>query len=241
MNRQQRLREAYEMSWPTLVSALATAGNVDELSYPQLMDLEAHNYLKSSRKVFVVGQQTEEWFGKWCDLENDSNGTPIPFLLNIYREFRLGIERRHTPFWSASHGLYGALNPTGPEDGFVWSNLIKMDEKGRRDTKDARPQLELEDLVCRTFNMLPKEIEFAEPEVVIFFTGPRYDERLGACLESELLPVEGWPLRELARVVDRHNLLPKHSYRTYHPGYLFRGKHHVWQKLRQEISKLCRH
>lgn len=115
-----------------------------------------------------------------------------------------------------------------------------MDEKGRAYTREARPKPELEDLVCRVFNMLPKEVEIAEPEVIIFFTGPKYDERLKSCFGSaELLPVEGWDLRTLARVVDQDNLLPTHSYRMYHPGYLFRGRRHVWRQLKGKLSKLC--
>jgi hypothetical protein len=240
MNWSQRLRDGYENSWPVLNSALVSAGSPEELSYPLLIDVEADNYAKADKRLLIVGQQTHGWYGQWCDLENDSKRDPVPFLMNLYKDFNLGTGWRHTPFWSASHDLYRALNPSGPEDGFIWSNLIKMDGRGRAESGDPRPKQELEELVCRTFNMLPMEIEIAAPEVVIFLTGPDYDRRLNDCLDSRMQPLKGWGLNELARVVDARGLLPSHSYRTYHPGYLFRGKRDVWQRIREEISTVCR-
>src|SRR5580658_5057866 len=192
MNWYQRLRDAYRNSWPLLNSALLAVGSPEELSYPLLLDLEADNYPEAGKKLLVVGQQTHGWYGQWRDLENNSSGDPVPFLMNLYKDFKLGTGWRHTPFWSASHDIYGALNPEGPEDGFIWSNLIKMDGRGRENSGGPRPRRELEDLVCRTFNRLPIEVEIAAPEVVIFLTGPDYDQRLNSSLDSEIQLVEGW-------------------------------------------------
>ncbi|WP_415803579.1 hypothetical protein, partial [Marinicrinis lubricantis] len=60
------------------------------------------------------------------------------------------------------------------------------------------------------------------PDVVLFFTGPYYDDRLQRTFAGSVLDsVNGMPLNLLCRVI--HDKLPYHSYRTYHSGYSLRG------------------
>jgi len=229
---QSMLRQVYEQAWPKLSSALAASAESDRLSYPLLIDIEAHNYLRAPKKLFVIGQQTSTWYGRWSDLRTDAN--PISRLLGIYREFQLGRDVFLAPFWSAAHRIYRDLNPCGPPDGFAWSNLIKMDEDGEC------PRWGLEQLIRETFNVLPSEIELAKPDVAIFFTGPDYDETIeevfGQISKIEIRP---YSERLLIRIQDSKGRLPVHSYRTCHPGYFaYSGKPAHLADIIETVRKL---
>ena len=95
----------------------------------------------------------------------------------------------------------------------VWSNL------NRCDFNDGRPPSEIEKDLHVTFPILTGEIEILQPNVVIFFSGPYFDEHINqSFVGSQFQSVDGFSEREVARVV--HDSLPQHSYRTYHPKYL---------------------
>jgi hypothetical protein len=79
--------------------------------------------------------------------------------------------------------------------------------------------------------LLQAEIEITKPSVVVFFTGPSYDHRLASTFPGLSFETSS---RRLSRVF--HPLLPRHSYRTYHPNYLRRSKSN-WTVL-DEIKDL---
>ena len=72
----------------------------------------------------------------------------------------------------------------------------------------------MEEAVSR-LALVPKEIEVTRPDVVVFFTGRRYDGRL----RETFLGVSIRPVSKLIAQVE-HEQLPGHSYRTSHPNYL---------------------
>lgn len=242
MNPAIKLRRAYESYWPPLCSALHAQPGADELSSPHLIDIGAHDYLGAPTKLMVVGQQTEGWGddSSWCDIKDSSPETVVQSLLEQYKTFELGKKWRHTRFWSAAHRVFTALNPSGPANGFLWSNLIKMDQKLRR-RGNARPSPHLEERICTAFNMLPLEVEIAQPTVLVFFTGPEYDVRLCRCFGSaELQEVPGWNPRQFARVVDHKGILPKHSYRSYHPGFALGPERlALWKRIEEKLCVSC--
>lgn len=169
-------------------------------SRPLLMEVPEAYHL-APVKLMIVGQQTLGW-GEQCE--------DLDQLLALYREFDLGLECRRSPFWHAAHRLHRGLNPDGPERAFLWSNLVKVDQYGRR------PEAAMEDSVC-SLGLLAGEIEITKPDVVVFFTGA-YDQRLQSTFPGveyeQVLP-------SAARL--KHPALPVHSYRTYHPRYLQRS------------------
>ncbi|MGB8986353.1 MAG: hypothetical protein WCC37_07105, partial [Candidatus Sulfotelmatobacter sp.] len=229
---QVKLRAIYEGKLPALIAALAEIEN-EALSYPQLLDISAHSYGTATIKLLVVGQQTQTWYGEWKDIKARDAAETVRELLQLYREFNLGDGKRHTPFWQCAHKLYKLLNPTGA-DGFIWSNLIKMDgwtEKG----KWGYPGSLVEERINESFNVLTCEVAVAKPDVVVFFTGHSYDE----CIERSFpgvqfsaTPSVGFDTNWLCLI--KHDLLPAHSYRTYHPGYLNRQRngHAVLEAIR---------
>lgn len=184
----------------------------DNVSSPLLIRVP-EGYESNPRKLMVVGQQTFGWGSP------EHSGT-VEKLMEGYGEFDLAASYRPSPFWTASHELHKALNPDSPPRTFLWSNLVKVDQEGRR------PDPAVEDAVAR-LDLLAMEIEVTQPDVVVFFTGPSYDLRLAATFA-------GIGFTEIAPGITtlKHPILPARSFRTYHPAYLRRsGKWEILSEL----------
>ncbi|MDR7318010.1 hypothetical protein [Brevibacillus nitrificans] len=65
-----------------------------------------------------------------------------------------------------------ALVPGHGDDAFMNTNLVKFD------FNEGKLPREIEEILCTEFAVLPMEIEILNPDLIIFFTGPDYDERL---------------------------------------------------------------
>ena len=182
--------------WPRLAKE-------PDLGGPLLVEVP-DAYCKAKVKLMIVGQQTAGWGHPADDSIRD--------LLGQYRGFELG-RRMSSPFWEATYEIYNFLNPDGPPQGFVWSNLIKVD------VNKKRPSRELEELIC-SIGLLRHELSITEPDVVVFFTGPSYDARLRTTFP-------GVKCERVNDFVNRlsHDALPEKAFRSYHPGYLKRSKH----------------
>lgn len=70
-------------------------------------------------------------------------------------------------------------------------------------------------------NFILNEIRLTKPDVVLFFTGPNYDDLLLNVFDDiQFRSVSDKSCRQLAVVSSKY--LPEKSLRTYHPGYLWR-------------------
>ncbi|MEC0208199.1 hypothetical protein P4H70_04490 [Paenibacillus ehimensis] len=211
----EQLNVMYLEYWNRLKGALAD-GNVDlhSLSNPFLIDAD-ETYQDASTKILFVGKETNGW-GQYIDSINREPEDAVCDLQNDYIRFRKDGKWRHTPFWRACRIICDKLNSGGPKNGYMTSNLIKLDQN------KTRPSPEVEEIICNNFPLLYYEINILRPDVVLFFTGPYYDDRLQRTFAGSVLEaVNGMPLNLLCRVI--HDKLPYHSYRTYHPGYSLRG------------------
>jgi hypothetical protein len=165
-------------------------------------------YLRSGIKLMIVGQQTYGWHqGVFSP-----TSTAVRTLMRCYDEFDLGKNYTRSPFWQGAHRLFNLLNANGPSRSFLWSNLIKVD-KGQ-----DRPEYDVEESICR-LRILEQEISITKPDAVVFFTGPNYDQRLIDTFDGVEFSAHS-PM--LARL--KHPLLPRQTYRTYHPNYLRRSR-----------------
>lgn len=151
-----RLRELYG---PALDSLARVTNGVDGISRPLLLEVP-ETYQRATCKLMIVGQQTRYW-GEQCETVDE--------LMSFYTGFQLGRTQRRSQFWQAAHKLHNALNPAGPGEAFLWSNLVKVDQLGGRLRAPG-----LEAAVARV-GLLQGEIEITNPDVVVFFTGPSYD------------------------------------------------------------------
>jgi hypothetical protein len=192
------------------------------LSAPLIVDPHA-SYRDAAVRLMVVGQETFGWGEK---VESGQSAEQlVEDLRDAYRSFDLGASYRSTPFWNAADHLFRALNPAAESRAYLWSNLVKMDVGKSRLTPDIEERL-------AQLRLLQREIVDFTPDVVVFFTGPRYDARLKSSFPGARFEPAG-PL--LARVV--HDDLPPRTYRTYHPKYLRLSRH--WGVLDELVAK-CR-
>lgn len=198
-----------------------------QTSYPHLIQVSPA-YEQARRKIVFIGQQTCGWApnpARTAAMEADLPYRLIDDLFQVYDEFF--PPAAVSPFWRAAQQVYSALLPNGPADGYVWADLVKVDEN------QQRPSDAIECDWAKQFNVLPDELAILRPDVLIFFTGPYYDDRLCQTFPgAQLIPLLETD-SSIARV--EHPALPPHTYRTYHPGYLARGH---WQVIDQLIA-LC--
>ncbi len=147
-------------------------------------------------------------------------------MWDIYQWYSLG---RHNPkmnsaFWRGFRFLDAALNPTA--DSALWTNLFKVNVNGS--VMENCLQADRARLQKAQQGLLRHEIDVLQPDVVFFFTGPRYDSALRTEFsEADFLPFKKtrtsrFPLSTLALL--RAPGLPARTVRTYHPEYLQRSR-----------------
>jgi len=210
-----RLIQAYREHFPKLEAAfngIDTTGR--DISSPLLVDLDAHRYFSAAIKLMIIGQQTNGWADSISIINRIE---AIPLLLENYRDFHLGKYYTKTPFWAASHHLAKFVHDVPPDGGFhddfIWSNLAKVDEKQKC------PKQDILDVLMSAFPIVPVEISIAQPDVVVFFTGPDYDDLIETTFpETRFHAVGKYRVRELA--VLENDRIPSLSFRTYHPRFL---------------------
>ena len=218
------LRALYQRHLPDLLTLLERH---KETSYPHLINASPA-YGAARRRLVFVGQQTFGWEPDSAPaqaMERDLKANLIEGMLKLYTDF-FPTDRR-SPFWRAVRQLQSSVTPDAPADACVWANLVKVDQERQR------PPAAVDRDWFDRFNVLAAEMRALQPDVVIFFTGPAYDERLVESFPGARII----PIPESDGYIDRieHRDLPYHSYRTYHPAYLSRTR---WQVLDQ-LAALC--
>ena len=192
-------------------------------------------YDESKLKVMYFGQETNGY-------ENSSFGTEsVHHLLAVYDSFanKGGSKKYRGHFWNGIHHFNAAFSEIEPSFAFTSNNLVKV---GKCDSKGTPPENVLE-WQKNWSHVIREEIRILKPDVIILFTGPRYDRFIERHFGPfDLSQVSHRPTRQLARL--KCDGLPPQTYRTYHPNYLWRNgfKHYLREvvgevKLRQAIDK----
>jgi hypothetical protein len=214
-----QLEHAYQVAFASFAREFPSASG---LSSPFLIRVP-ETFALARVKLVIIGQETYGW-GPNPPLERPSFDSPaVARGMQDHQDFGLGQGWLHTPFWQAAHQLYRMLNPGGPDGGFIWTNLVRMDQDHGPRRRNRRPQRDVEDRVCG-LRLLESELELLRPDVVVFFTGPSYDDRLRLTFPSiQFMPVA----RTLCRLEspDTKGLWV----RSYHPRYLRMKRH--WSTL----------
>ena len=181
-------------------------------SNPLLLCVD-ERYTRARIKVMYLGQETNDWEGDFPQ--------GIGHLIATFRDFYLGgaCFRYGGQFWNGIARFERRLRSRFADAsvGFVWNNIVKLGKSGAKGT----PSGKILALQREWFSILSKEIEILRPHIVIFFTGPNYDEFIRKAFPDARLtghPTRG--LRAVAKIASTG--LPDNSIRTYHPHHLFR-------------------
>lgn len=173
------------------------------------------DYLSSDIKVMVFGQETNDWHGAY------SGEDKADWLKTIYDDFFTSkyCYSYGGQFWNGVSKLVNSIeNRTGKTVGLLWNNIVKIGKDGDK----GRPEVAIIDWQKPALDFIIEEIKTAKPDIVIFFTGPDYDDRLQAVFKD--ITFNSTPSRaprELSIVTSED--LPASSIRTYHPNYLWRN------------------
>lgn len=171
-----------------------------EDSRPMLISVPP-GYSTSRVKLMVVGQEAGGWAETVPIRPNSARD-----LMHAYQDFSLGRHQHSTPFWQGARHVNEKMNPGVDTESFLWSNLVKVD------VRRVRPPPEVEEALT-SLGLLQAELTITMPAAVIFFTGPRYDDRMRKTFS-------GIEFEDLGGGTAKITGLPFNAVRTYHPRYL---------------------
>jgi hypothetical protein len=222
----QQLYDLYKKYWPAMLSSLE--GN--NLSNPLLLKIsDEEKYQKADLKVMVFGQETNTW-------EGGLGTKSIDELLGTYARFFGGGKcfRYGGAFWNAVKDYSAGIREANPDRSveFVWNNIIKL---GKADSKGA-PKKSLVYAQKEVFPVIKEELAILEPDLILFFTGPRYDQYLKAewpDLTWHELTQE--PARKLALLESES--LRGQAFRTYHPNYIYRQGKPFYSAVKEAVIR----
>lgn len=216
----------YKKYWNDLIELKKQYQNLSE---PLLINID-DSYLKQKTRLFVVGQQTNGWSVGEKEMGSSEDSRHIDELIQGYKDFRfnLGPKKWRSLFWPTVRKIETKLQIN--QGGIVWSNINRMDYK-KTGGKRGRPPENIERILYEKLPLLPQEIRLAKPHLIIFFTGPYYDNIINALFNNpEMTSFPDKEIRKLAKVnLKGYNLK---AYRTYHPNYL------RLQKLEKDFIEL---
>jgi len=202
------------------------------ISNPYLI-APAYSYFQSTRRIMIVGQETNCWLGEILD-GKFSPETPVETLMKLYDLFSNDQNRGYnSPYWNFVNLLQSIAEKNGI--GVVTNNLAKV---GFNHSTGYDPTANAEfDMVFR------EEIRICKPDAILFLTGPNYDnlikQRLGDFITEPC--IDTLPVRKCAKLSFPNNtyLSDMVIIRTYHPGYLQRVKNRYdWVKQIYESLKI---
>lgn len=192
------------------------------LDGPHLMKCWDEEYINSKVKLLIVGQESTGWVFR--DYQKERNNIDlISDCLGTYDMNFKNVPKSSYPLAKTMIALNSALgnlyNNIAPN--FLYTNVSKYCNINAPFPLSYSDHCD----VVQNLNLLPKEINITKPDVIIFFSGPNYDDKIQIQFKSEIKFEKVFndiPVRELAMLV--HPELPTHTYRTYHPGALQRQK-----------------
>jgi hypothetical protein len=190
--------------------------DLDEKKPTNLLCLNiSDEYLAADVKVMVFGQETNDWHGDYGGAHEAES------LVEEYDEFFTSKNcfSYGGQFWNAVSKTVDTLqDKTGKSVGLLWNNIVKIGKAGDK----GRPDIDVIEWQKPAMKLIIKEIEIAKPDIVIFFTGPYYDDMLQTVFEDiQFECATEKSVRQLALLSSKY--LPINSVRTYHPGYLWRN------------------
>ncbi|OHD57520.1 MAG: hypothetical protein A2014_04730 [Spirochaetes bacterium GWF1_49_6] len=209
MSINENLKNLYQSKLNDLKTLVNNIGNEDTADYegPLLMYCWEDKYLSSKKKILFIGQETNGWNG----FLRPTSAKIIDDIIDIYKGFELGA-RYNSVFWQYVNYINKKINDSALN--FMWTNVLKFGRSGI-----GRPDEQVQEEELLNFNILKDEIEILNPDVVLFFSGPNYDQDIINRIDGvEFNTCSNRDTRVFTRL--KHKVLPSKTFRTYHPNYL---------------------
>jgi len=210
----QELTELYERHWVGLECEVNKLPIDLRPTHPLLIMLpDKVAYHNAEIKLMIVGQETNDWEGMF-------GRHSVRMLQDIYKRFV--VENNYSnksTFWRYIKKWSGLIEAANPKSSVsvVWNNINKMGRVGTI----GKPNKESRWIAEKHFAVFEEELKILKPDIVLFFTGPYYDDALEVYLPGIILQnIKEGTAKQIVHC--KHPALPKLTYRTYHPGYLNR-------------------
>lgn len=228
----QQLLRLFESKWGAIEKIYSEIQNAvqDEEDWI-VMHLACipYNYEKMKYKILIVGQENNDWEG--VTKPKDSMLVTLDFQNNRYYD--------NAPFFSFPYNFCQSINDCDNENYskksyLAWVNLKEFSFGWQ--PKKSLPET-AQNMIDNEFNILEEEIKIIAPDIVLFLTGPKYDCHIQKQLSGvEFKEVANYQIGHFARV--EHKVLPKNSFRIYHPVYLRRNslENEYLEKLKKECG-----
>ena len=230
MNKIESIYDDYLTELNRITSIINYRKNRDIATNPLLLKYN-NSYENAQNKIMLFGQETNFWYkelneGIYTGIKSD--------LLNLYNEFFwedgcYEYGRRYGGMWRGVEAFFDILDSNKSINyQYIWNNLIKIGKTGK-----GRPDFynEIKDI---NRNIIKQEVDILKPNLVIFFSGPNYDDIITDVFGNiEDKTIFGYTSHQIR--VFSVNSIP--AIRTYHPGYLLRQD---YQKFYKDIIKYAK-
>lgn len=224
----QKLLKLYESKWDVVLKIRNATTNSEELVFHS--SCIPPNYNEMKNKILVVGKKTNGW--EFKENAKESMLFTLDFLYSTQHNNKMSFTFPYKFCKSINNYNYqNVIKKTY----FAWVSLDKF-------SYDTNNRIQLNDearhIVDNEFNILEKEIEIINPDIVLFLTGD-YDKYIKKQLDGVKFHKLGNCECDIARV--EHKVLDKRiSFRTYQPDYFRFLKKGMYDKCIQELIKECR-
>jgi hypothetical protein len=217
----EKLNELYSSKWEGIQSELNRIVNDDTLpikpTNPLLIYLNEEDLNMADVRVMFFGQETNSW-----QLGNEILTDDIDMLLkDQYDAFfnHNGCFSYGGQFWNGISKFKQMIAEQLPNKKFsyVWNNIIKI---GKHDGNGCPPDY-IYEIERKHFSVVQQEIDIIKPHIILFFTGPNYDNKIADNFENlSYSAISSFTERELAKISFPN---VENVFRTYHPNFLWRN------------------
>ncbi len=230
----EKLRTLYASKFPELAKAINeynqqvidTSQNQDDLlnraTNPFMLKVN-EEWLNAGLRVMIFGQENLTWGGEFTEKGDAVFCEKMDEVIQLYEDKYLEGEmfNRRGPFWNMLKRIKNEVSKKGVA--LLWNNVLKI---GRLKCGNVEA---INEITYNCFNVVQEEIEYLKPNILVFFTGPRYDKHIKTFLgDFEVNNISGFDNVKQLCTVDFKNAKFKEQYemkvalKTYHPQYLRR-------------------
>jgi len=187
-----------------------------------------NEFEKSNIKVMIFGQENNGWEGTFNGNLEHSLDTYSNFYGGGYYNYRGQFNNHFNLLVNLLKKHFG-----NKSIGLFWSNVIKV---GKSDAKNKPPEYIL-NATINEFNVLEGEIEIIKPDIILFLSGPDYDNHIRSQING--LKIKNYKDYNPRQVVKFEIPNVKYAFRTYHPNKMnFLGKKYYNKIYSNLISEL---
>lgn len=215
----RRLAQCPHADWPDAQSI------VRELNGPFL--IAAHEqYQEAKLRVVIVGQENNDWgpYKSFADF-HQAHPANLASALDEYRKFITRWEY-NTTFFQYFARLRKEIHgeqASEQQQSILWLNLFKLNHGGKCSWKSPL----YEQMLAIQAGVFQAEIKALDPHVVIFLTGPDYDQVIERFFpQIQRATISPFEQRQVMRISAPG--LPRLTFRSYHPGYVHRQGEAGW-------------